>query len=60
MIAKDLSEQQASDVDPKAIKQINFTGYLSGKNNGLMFLLAIILDYSQGTVKVLKFYFLLI
>ena len=60
MIAKDLSEKQASDVDPKAIKQINFTGYLSGKNNRLMFLLAIILDYSQGTVKVLKFYFLLI
>ena len=60
MIAKDLSEQQASDVDPKAIKQINFTGYLSGKNNRLMFLLAIILDYSQGTVKVLKFSFLLI
>ena len=60
MIAKDLSEQQASDVDPKAIKQINFTGYLSSKNNRLMFLLAIILDYSQGTVKVLKFYFLLI
>ena len=36
MIAIDLTKQQASDVDPKAIKQINFTGYLSGKNDRLM------------------------
>ena len=33
MIAIDLTKQQVSDVDPKAIKQINSTGYLSGKNN---------------------------
>ena len=28
MIAIDLSKQQAPDVDPKAIQQINFTGNL--------------------------------
>ena len=28
MIAVDLSKQQASDVDPRAIQQINFTAYL--------------------------------
>ena len=52
MIAFDLSKQQALDGDPKAIKQTNFTGTLSGKET--------ILDFSQGTVKVLKFYFVLI
>ena len=29
MIAIDLSKQQALDVDPKAIQQINFTVYLA-------------------------------
>ena len=29
MIAVDLSKQQALDVDPKAIPQINFTGNLA-------------------------------
>ena len=28
MIAIDLSKQEALDADPKAIQQINFTGYL--------------------------------
>ena len=28
MIARDLSKQQASNVDPKAIQQINLTGNL--------------------------------
>ena len=28
MIAIDISKQKAFDVDPKAIQQINFTGYL--------------------------------
>ena len=37
MIALYLSKQQALDVDPKAIKQINFTGNLSGNNNRLIF-----------------------
>ena len=48
MIAIDLSEQQA----------LNFTGNLSGNNNRLLFFIIeevkeTILDFSQGTVKVL-------
>ena len=42
MIAIDLSKQQALDVDPRAIQQINFT---AAKET--------VLDFSQGTVKVL-------
>ena len=58
MIAIDLSEQEALDADPKAIQQINFSGNLSGNNNRLLFFVIeevkeIILDFSQGTVKVL-------
>ena len=58
MIATDLSKQQALDADPKAIQKINFTGNLSGNNNRLIFFIIgevkeIILDFSQGTVKVL-------
>ena len=37
IIAIYLSIQQALDVYPKAVQQINFTGSLSGDNNGLMF-----------------------
>ena len=48
-MAFDLSKQQALDGDPKDIKQTNFTGTLSGKET--------ILGFLQGTVKVLKFYF---
>ena len=33
MIAIDLSKQQALDVDPKAIQQINFTGNLPRGGN---------------------------
>ena len=58
MIAIDLSRQQALDADPKAIQQINFTGNLDGNNNRLMIFIIegvkeTILDFSQGTVKVL-------
>ena len=65
MIAIDLNKQQALDADPKAMQQINFTGNLSGNNNTLMFLIIEetkenILDFSQWTVKVLQFYFVLI
>ena len=42
MIAIDLSKQQALDVNPRAIQQINFT---AAKET--------VLDFSQGTVKVL-------
>ena len=58
MIAIDLSKQQALDADPKAIQQINFAGNLDGNNNRLMIFIIegvkeTILDFSQGTVKVL-------
>ena len=63
MIAIDLSKQQALDTDP--IQQINFTWNVSGINNRLAFFIIkeakeTILDFSQETVKVLQFYFVLI
>ena len=58
MIAKDLSKQQALDVDPRAIQQINFTANLDRVKNATMFFIIeeakeIILDFLQGAVKVL-------
>ena len=58
MIAIDLSKQQALDADPGAIQQINFSANLDRAGNTRMnFLLEeakeTILDFSQGTVKVL-------
>ena len=58
MIAIDLSKQQALDVDPKAIQQINFTANLDRVGNTAMFLIIeeakeTVLNFSQGTVKVL-------
>ena len=55
-----LSKQQALDADPKAIKQINFTGNLGGANNRVIFFIIdeakeIVLDFSKGFVKVCKF-----
>ena len=62
MIAIDLSKQQALDADPKLIQQISFTGNL--ENNLLMFFIIeekeTVLDFLQGTVKVLYFYIALI
>ena len=60
MIAIDLSNQQALDSDPKAIQQMNFTGNL--ENQSIMLFIieevkGIVLDFSQGTVKVFKFNF---
>ena len=57
-IAVDLSKQQALDADPRAIQQINFTANLDrAGNTRVYFILAeakeTILDFSQGTVKVL-------
>ena len=53
-----LSKQQALDVDPKAIQEINFTGNLDREAGATMFFIIeetkeAILDFSQGTVKVL-------
>ena len=58
MIAVDLSKQQALDADPKAIQQINFFANLDrAGNTSFYFILKeakeTILDFSQGTVKVL-------
>ena len=58
MIAVDLSKQQALDVDPRAIQQINFTANLERAGNTRVYFILeeakeTILDFSQGTVKVL-------
>ena len=58
MIAVDLSKQQALDAVPTAIQQINFTANLDrAENTRVYFILdeakETILDFSQGTVKVL-------
>ena len=58
MIAVDLSKQQALDADPIAIQQINFTANLDRAGNTRVYFILeeakeTILDFSQGTVKVL-------
>ena len=58
MIAVDLSKQQTLDVDPRAIQQINFTANLDRAGNTKVYFILeetkeTILDFSQGTVKVL-------
>ena len=63
-IAVDLLEQQAPDTYPKAIQQINFTSNLNWEGNTTMILIIeeakeTILDFSQGTLRILKIYFVL-
>ena len=58
MIAVDLSKQQALDADPRATQQINFTANLDRAGNTRVYFFLeeakeTILDFSQGTVKVL-------
>ena len=58
MIAVDLSKQQALDADPRPIQQINFTANLDRAGNTRVYFILeeakeTILDFSQGTVKVL-------
>ena len=62
MIAADLSKQQALDVDPRAIQQIKFTANLDRVGNTRVYFILeeakeTILDFSLGTVKVLKIYY---
>ena len=62
MIAVDLSKQQALDADPRAIQQINFTANLDRDGNTRVYFILeeakqTILDFSQGTVKVLLKYY---
>ena len=58
MIAIDLSKQQVSDADPRAIQQINFTGNLDRAGNMRFYFILeeikeTIFEFSQGIVKVL-------
>ena len=58
MIAVDLSKQQALNADPRAIQQINFIANLDRDDNTRIYFILeeakeTILDFSQGTVKVL-------
>ena len=58
MIGIDLSKQQALDADPKANQPINFTANLDRAGNTRIYFILeeankTILDFSQGTVKVL-------
>ena len=58
MIAVDLSKQQSLDADPRAIQQISFTANLDRAGNTRVYFILeeakeTILDFSQGTVKVL-------
>ena len=58
MIGVDLSKQLALDADPRAIQQINFTANLDRAGNTRVYFILeeakeTILDFSQGTVKVL-------
>ena len=58
MIIVDWSKQQALDADPKAIQEINFTANLDRAGNARIYFILeeakeTVLDFSQGTVKVL-------
>ena len=58
--ARDLSQQQKLDADPKAIQQISLTGNLYWDGNIQMFFIIeevkeTALDFSKGTVKILRF-----
>ena len=56
---KDLRKQQALDADPRVIQQINFTANLDRAGNTRIYFILeeakeTILDFSQGSVKVLQ------
>ena len=58
MIAIDLSKQQALDVDPRAIQQINFTANLDRDGNTKFYFILeevkeTVFEFSQGALKVL-------
>ena len=65
MIAIDLHKQQALDADPRAIQQINFTTNLDRDGNTRIYFILeepkeTIIDFSQGTVKVLYICYIII
>ena len=56
MLTINLTKQQALDVDPKAIQQINFTANLDRTGDTRIFFIIeeakkTVLDFSQGTVR---------
>ena len=58
MLTINLTKQQALDVDPKAIQQINFTANLDRTGDTRIFFIIeeakeTVLDFSQGTVRAL-------
>ena len=58
MIALDLSKPEALDADPKVIPQISFTTNLDQAGQTAIYFITeeakeIVLDFSQGTVRVL-------
>ena len=60
MIAIDLSKQQALDVRPKSIQQINFTENLNGgedviDNTKMFLIIEEVKEFSKGTVRVFNF-----
>ena len=62
MIAIDLSKQQVLDADPRAILQNNITANLDRAGDTTVFFIIdeakeTVLDFSQGTVKVLSAWF---
>ena len=64
-IAIDLSKLQKLDADPKAMQQINFAWNLNRAEGATMFFIIeewkeAVLDFSEGTVKALWFYFALV
>ena len=61
LIAIELSKQQTLDVDPKAIQAIDFTANLDRAEGSTMFFIIeeakkTVLDFSKGTVKVLRLF----
>ena len=62
MIAVVLSKQEALDADPRAIQQISFTANLDRAGNTKIYFILeeakeTVLDFSQGTAKVLSTYY---
>ena len=58
MLTINLTKQQALDVDPKAIQQINFTANLDRTGDTRIFFIIeeakeTVLDFLQGTVRAL-------
>ena len=62
-MATDLNKQQARDAEPKALQQISLSENVENQST-IFFIIEeakeTVLDFSQGTAKLLLFYFVLI